>query len=453
MESAEDSSWNPRYKRNVIVYLVVYGILGGVTGITNNELLSYLQIISPRIVAGITMCSSIVAFLTAASIMTVHWLGYRKLMLIAPPVTILSIVIMTASKSVVVVVGAYIVSQLFIGLYDILYPIMFASYVPKDKQTKLFTAVLIDNLACQSVVTLFAGNFVVWLFGKLAHLKYSLASYWSGYQSQMSANMLSHYTQAYRVVLWLAAAMMAIAFFISFLMKDQKSDYQSTASQESKQGLTLRTLKGLMTKPVLVFLTFIAIVHLGAMLVTPFIPIYLNNYLHIPRGMTANINTIQTVAMFIGYFGAPWLEKKFGTVVSIGLTTIVCAPLMITLGFGSALGTGSTLVVTVMIVYFLRSGIANAAMPIQNTLQMSIVDKDLRPAITALTQIVMAIVSFIDGLFTEFYLFRTMSGYATAYYIASGLYIVGSVILIIFLTKQYNRKNQVVDITKETVED
>lgn len=126
---------------------------------------------------------------------------------------------------------------------------------------------------------------------------------------------------------------------------------------------------------------------------------------------------------------------------------------MITLGFGSALGTGSTLVVTVMIVYFLRSGIANAAMPIQNTLQMSIVDKDLRPAITALTQIVMAIVSFIDGLFTEFYLFRTMSGYATAYYIASGLYIVGSVILIIFLTKQYNRKNQVVDITKETVED
>lgn len=55
MESAEDSSWNPRYKRNVIVYLVVYGILGGVTGITNNELLSYLQIISPRIVAGITM--------------------------------------------------------------------------------------------------------------------------------------------------------------------------------------------------------------------------------------------------------------------------------------------------------------------------------------------------------------------------------------------------------------
>ena len=236
-------------------------------------------------------------------------------------------------------------------------------------------------------------------------------------------------------------------------MKDQKSDYQSTASQESKQGLTLRTLKGLMTKPVLVFLTFIAIVHLGAMLVTPFIPIYLNNYLHIPRGMTANINTIQTAAMFIGYFGAPWLEKKFGTVVSIGLTTIVCAPLMITLGFGSALGTGSTLVVTVMIVYFLRSGIANAAMPIQNTLQMSIVDKDLRPAITALTQIVMAIVSFIDGLFTEFYLFRTMSGYATAYYIASGLYIVGSVILIIFLTKQYNRKNQVVDITKETVED
>lgn len=46
----------------------------------------------------------------------------------------------------------------------------------------------------------------------------------------MSAGMLINYTQAYRVILWIAAAMMAVAFLISFLMKDQNSDHQSTAS-------------------------------------------------------------------------------------------------------------------------------------------------------------------------------------------------------------------------------
>ena len=42
--------WNPRYRRNVIVYLWVYGILGAVTGITNNALLSYLDIAAPKVV-------------------------------------------------------------------------------------------------------------------------------------------------------------------------------------------------------------------------------------------------------------------------------------------------------------------------------------------------------------------------------------------------------------------
>lgn len=430
--------WNSRYKHNVIIYLIIYGILGGVTGITNNELLSYLQIISPKIVAGISMCSAAVSMVLAALIVTVSKIGYKKILLVAPPVTIISILVMTATKNVPVVVVAYIVSQVFIGLYDILYPIMFSSYVPSSKQTKLFSIVLIDNLACQALVTLIAGNLVVWLFSKLANIKYSLASYWSGYQDRMSINMLASYTLSYRIILWIAACMMVVAFAFTFLMKEKPSDYRSVNVNGRETNLNLSTLKKLMTKPVLVFISFITIIQFGATLVTPYIPIYLNNYLHIPRGMTANINTIQTAAMFIGYFGAPWLEKKLGTVVSVGAATIACIPMMLILGIGTGLGTGSSLVMTVMVVYFFRSGIANATMPIQNTLQMAIVDKDLRPALTALVQILMMAVSFIDGLFTEFYLFKTLRGYATAYYIASALYIIGSLILIIFLFKQFN---------------
>lgn len=107
--------WNQRYKHNVIIYLIIYGILGGVTGITSNELLSYLQIISPKIVAGISMCYAATSLVLAALILAVNKVGYKKLLLVAPPVTIISILVMTTTKNVPTVLAGYIVSQTFIS--------------------------------------------------------------------------------------------------------------------------------------------------------------------------------------------------------------------------------------------------------------------------------------------------------------------------------------------------
>lgn len=48
-------------------------------------------------------------------------------------------------------------------------------------------------------------------------------------------------------------------------------------------------------------------------------------------------------------------------------------------------------------------------------------------------------VGVIDGLFTEFYLFNTPNGYANAYYIAAVIYVIASVLLLVFFAKKYNR--------------
>ena len=74
-------------------------------------------------------------------------------------------------------------------------------------------------------------------------------------------------------------------------------------------------------------------------------------------------------------------------------------------------------------------------MPIQQEVQMVIVDKDLRPAFTGVVQIAYAIVGVIDGLFTEFYLFTTQDGYANAYYIAAVIYVIASVLLLVSLPR------------------
>ena len=142
--------------------------------------------------------------------------------------------------------------------------------------------------------------------------------------------------------------------------------------------------------------------------------------------------------MFIGYFFAPFLAKKLGAIVSIAAGTLTCAPLMFMMANGRNFGTGVTLFITVGVLLFLRSGLANATMPIQQEIQMVIVDKDMRPAFTAVVQIAYAVIGIVDGLFTEFYLLRKPIGYSYAYYIATALYVILSLVLLFGFTKKYN---------------
>ena len=177
--------WNPRYKRNVIIYLWVYGILGGVTGITNNALLSYLDIAAPKMVTGLNTYSAISTLLMSLTILMVHSMGYKKILLTAAPVTIIGLVGTILTKNPVLIVIGYVISQTTIGLYDYMYPIMFSVYVPKKERTRLFTIVMSDNLIFQTIVTFFGGKLVVWFFSLFQGLTYNQASTWSAHQDAM----------------------------------------------------------------------------------------------------------------------------------------------------------------------------------------------------------------------------------------------------------------------------
>ena len=140
--------------------------------------------------------------------------------------------------------------------------------------------------------------------------------------------------------------------------------------------------------------------------------------------------------MLIGYTFAPWLEKKLGSIVSISVMTLSCTPLMLLMAKGNIFG--SNVAIAIGIVLFLRSGLANASMPVQQSLQMALVPKNLRPAFSSLTTIVNAVVGIGVGLFTSLFLLKDPSGYAIAYYIAAAFYIVACILLLI-LKKKYNR--------------
>lgn len=61
-EKATIENWNPRYKRNIYLYLWIYGILGAVTGITNDAALSYFDIVAPGLISGLNILTLLLLY-------------------------------------------------------------------------------------------------------------------------------------------------------------------------------------------------------------------------------------------------------------------------------------------------------------------------------------------------------------------------------------------------------
>ena len=64
-EAEAIKNWKPSYKHNVIIYLWIYGILGAVTGITNDAALSYYKIVAPHLISGLNIFNALMSIMIA----------------------------------------------------------------------------------------------------------------------------------------------------------------------------------------------------------------------------------------------------------------------------------------------------------------------------------------------------------------------------------------------------
>ena len=425
-------TWSSRYKRNCYIYILIYAFLGVVAAIANDVLISYLDIIVPNVVKGINIYSAISSILVALILILVHRFGYKKILLFIPFVTILSLIFIAFIDNTFIITFSYIVLVAGITLYDFMYPLMYTSYVPKQKRTFMMSIVMVVNLITQAIMTFFDGKLVVFLLGKFKNISYKSASLLTSNTINMSKSTMHSYILAYRWVIMMAAIFMVMAYIATLFLKEKRADYADTPIEELDFNF-----KPLFTKYVVWWIIFLGLIQIGALLVVPYFPIYLNKFLHIQRGTVSTIIALQTVAMAISYLFAPWLEKKMGSVSSNAVITLLCIPLMLLLANGTIFG--SSIVIAIGIIFFLRSGFANATMPIQQSFQMMLVKKDLRPAFSSLTLITNAIIGIIVGLFTRYILLKNDSGYAIAYYLTSLFYLFASIVLLWAFHKKYNR--------------
>ena len=259
---------------------------------------------------------------------------------------------------------------------------------------------------------------------------------------------LSAYTASYRFVLWIALVLTILSLICLFSLKEKVEDYRETAEEKAERQCEKKfDFKLFANKYILMWIVIFGIIRFGASLVAPYFPIYLNNFLHISRGVVSTIITFQTISMVLAYFFTPYLEKKFGAIVTIALVTILCTPLMVLMANGAMFG--SNIAWAIGIILFVRSGVANASAPIEGSLPLTFVPKDLVPAYNSLILVTNSIIGILAGIFARYYLLETPNGYANAYYIAGALYLFSSILLLIVFTKKYNRSNNTAEDNKK----
>ena len=193
--------------------------MGAVTGITNDAALSYYSLVAPHLISALNLFEAMVSILISILILSLHSIGYRRVLLALSPLTAIFMVLTTLTTNQLVIMISFIVSSSAIGVYDLMYPLMWTSYVPSKIRTKMFTVVMVVNLIAESIMMFIGGKAVVFIFSKLQGISYQTASNLSADSNAMKGAMLSNYISAYKWVNIITAVITFMPLFSLYLLK------------------------------------------------------------------------------------------------------------------------------------------------------------------------------------------------------------------------------------------
>lgn len=433
----KNEKWDVRFKRNAWLFLLSYIIAGGATGILNDSYMSYLGIVSPDLIKGLNLYGAITSLIIAVIVIYIRRCGYKKIIIGAGGIGALFLLGTVFIKNPSIIAICYTIGIVGVAIFDWVYPLLLTSYVPKEKRVKFFSLTMGANLLAQSIIMFFNGKWVLNVFASLSGISYDKAAKLSQTPDKLSGTLLANYTNAFKYIIMIAIILCFVAVLVTFFLKEKKSDYQETpeeiAEDKKARKIDFSILK---SKTILLWVLYTSLISAGALLIIPYLPIYLNEFLHIDRGNVSTIMTLSSLAMFVGYAFSPWIEKKMGAITSNALATTIVIPLMLLIANGTIFG--GQIVLFMSIIVFLRSGIVNATNPIQQSLQISLVPKDVQPAFNSFMILAGVVVQIIVGLFTKYFLFTLPNGYSIAYYITSAFYLIASIMLYVVFNKKYN---------------
>ncbi|QIB68091.1 MFS transporter [Aminipila butyrica] len=430
-----------RNRWNITMFIISFVISNLVSGIIYDTYVNYLQEVAVRIATSFWAFYGYATFLSAFALFLVPKIGYKKLIIFCSfscTVSLVSVICLDTPKVF------YLTTLLaLIGLQ--LHYTMLSPYVATftegmgEGRIKWYTRAYYMGYVGYFLATYLGGVFTVKMFSFRADLTYAAAKKATEYIAEMTPFLKNAYLQGNRDVLFFTAVISGVAILPALFIQEKKEDYAMQAKQTNKESLfhnLQQIVQILLKKDALLYLSYWAMVSFGMGLFSSYFTIYLNRNLHIDKATSSLMVSISYLAIVIFMLFTPFIVKKLGQAVTISTMLLFSIPFMLIIANGEKFGAFTIPVVGAAL--FMRAGIANISSPADNSLAMSIADKEFRPIYASVVNFTAGLASIVSGLFTGNVLFVTQEGYKNAYYLAAILYFIASVI-VLFGLKKYNR--------------
>lgn len=434
-----------RDKRNIVYFIISYVINNLASGVLYDTFVNYLQEAQTSIATSFWAFYGYATFISAALLLLVPKIGYKKLLLFCSLSTACAFFGAVCMDFTWALYIATLLALTGVQLHFIMLSPFIACYTEafKDQEIHWYTRTYYMGYIGYFLATYLGGAFVVKAFSCVANISYAQAQEATRYMTHLSSGLYQSYMDANRMVLFVVGCIALISLIPILCISEKKSDYQMELTPRLSLKKKMNGARQLLlNRYSRAYLLYWALISFAMGLFTSYYTVYLNRNLHIDKATSSLMVSISYVAIVLFMFFTPKCTKKFGKVGTIFLTVMASIPFMLMIGNGNYFGKYVVLVVGASL--FIRAGLANLSSPVDSALSMDVIPKDLRPVYTSVVNFTAGIVSILSGHFTGKILFVHQSGYQQAYFIAAILYAIAGMVLYHGLHTFNHKENEIV---------
>ncbi len=432
-----DRSRLQRNTWNILLFTLSYFISNLVSGIIYDTYVNYMQEVARTVATSFWAFYGCATFLSALFLLLVPKVGYRRLLLFSTGSCAAALLAAVFFRTEALFFMTTLLSLVGIQLHYVMLSPYIAVFTHQSNKIDWYTRAYYAGYLGYFLTTYLGGLLTVKMFSLRAGMSYSAAKGMTQHLEALSPGLRACYLQGNRDVLFQTAVVALLGLIPILLMRERPEDYRFAETKRILWGRRLREMgKALLHRDALLYLTYWGMLSFGMGLFTSYYTIFLNRNLHIDRATSSLLVSLSYLAVVVFLLFTPRVVKRFGQVVTLGGVSLLSVPFMLLIANGDRFG--SLTVPVVGAALFLRSGLINLSAPVDSALSMELVPPSLRPAFSSMLNLSAGIASILSGWFTGKILFVHQEGYRTAYYLASGIYIVACILLLAGLWK-YNR--------------
>ena len=428
-----DLNETKRIDKNALLFTLSFGVMGGILGLINDAFRSYIRIVNSDVSKNFTIYIGIAMIILTLVIISINKFGFKKILIF------LELLIMVAFFTAITIPNSYILPLDIIALqlgykaFNFIIILVMVSYSSIGNRIFRFARALLLYVFIEAIVSMFDGKLVIYIFKNFLNITYAKANLLSKNVDKLSSLQLHSYLISYKIVIILG--ILLTIFSLSFLLfiKEKESDFRDPIQFNNwKEKIGAYIDFGIFKdKYIIIWIIYSTLMSLDSTLIAPNLAVYLSNYLHIERGVVSTLISAKSFGEVLLLLITPFLVKKLGAIKAFSLLLLFSAPLMLLLTFGT-----STILV-IGIALFFRYGFTMATHPIQNSLELLLVKKNLRAFLVASTVALDGIISSFVGFYGKKVFFYSASGYQSLFMIFTVVFVISAILIYFGYRKRF----------------